>query len=139
MKPENISKLQSEFPNLFPNRWSLPSCGDGWFDIVYKICTEISLYLNAPINKKIKEKFYVTQIKEKFGSLCFYVCLSEPTIDVIIDKHELLSFDTCEECGASHAEMYSRRGWLKTICQSCADRIGNYKKYDKSILFKGHE
>jgi hypothetical protein len=130
MKIENKQKLKRDFPSFFRHRADI-SGGDGWFDIVHKICTEISLYLNASINQALRENFYVTQIKEKFGSLRFYVSLSEPTVDAIIDKYEVLSFDICEECGASHADMYIRHGWLKTICQKCADRLGDFKKYDK--------
>ena len=132
MSPENKQKLKYDFPDLFNARIEI-SCGDGWFEILHKIYTEISLYLNAPINKKLKEKFYVTQIKEKFGTLRFYVSISEPVIDDIINKYEDMSFDTCEICG-KNATMRTKNGWIITICTTCADAAGGYTDYDNSIF-----
>jgi len=57
------------------------------------------------------------QVKEKFGSLRFYMTIGTDEIYELIDKAEALSCKTCEECGES-GEARSG-GWIRTLCDTC--------------------
>lgn len=56
-----------------------------------------------------------TQVKEKFGTLRFYVYGSDKYCDGVISMAEALSGVTCEVCGNSGKTNNS--GWLKTLCE----------------------
>lgn len=80
-------------------------CGDGWASLIDPLiarCNEMGVT--------------VDQIKEKYGSLRFYV--SGPWDDQLqemIDKAEDASAQICEICGKPGILM-QRHGWLKTLC-----------------------
>lgn len=59
----------------------------------------------------------VAQVKEKFGSLRFYIDGGDDTIDNFITMAEFMSAITCEECGAP-GEM-SMAGWARVRCPTC--------------------
>ena len=68
--------------------------------------------------------FRIIQIKEKFGSLRFYIG-SVPTsskIFQIINKYEELSRHTCMWCGAP-AKTYDKNGWFITLCDNCKEKL----------------
>lgn len=63
---------------------------------------------------KPMEQIVATQVKEKYGTLRFYVSHSDEFIDGVIAMAESMSTRTCETCGAPG----KRRGggWLYTAC-----------------------
>jgi hypothetical protein len=67
--------------------------GDGWFAIVWRLCEDLE-----PI---VGEGFEVTQVKEKFGELRFYVRHGWRTeaIEKCIEAAQLEALRTCEVCG----------------------------------------
>jgi hypothetical protein len=67
----------------------------------------------------MKESFLpsASQVKEKFGTLRFYVHNETKEISDIIDKAEALSEETCELCGQTGKLI--AKGWCRTLCQSC--------------------
>lgn len=89
-------------------RWI--GCGPGW----YPILTRIEQRLN-----ELDPDYEVHQIKEKFGTLCFYWEGDIPNGDAIVDEAETESRRTCELCG-SPGHLRSKAGWLKTLCNACA-------------------
>lgn len=93
-------------------------CGDGWYDIIYKLCDELnSLYIQ---NGKDLNEILVQQVKEKYGSLRFYTGgLIEGGHD-IISKYEDLSAETCEICGKEGK--LTGAGWVQTLCDDCLKR-----------------
>lgn len=123
MKEELEQKLMDEFIFMeAKNVWTgeklnFPKsceCKDGWYNLIYNICKELNdLYISNRINP---EEIFVTQIKEKFGTIRFY---TNGLIDggyEIINKYEKLSEKTCEICGTK-GEMIVNRGWYQTLCE----------------------
>lgn len=70
------------------------------------------------IEQAEKEGADILQIKEKFGGLRFYVSGPSELLRQMIDTAELLSYKTCESCGAP-GEMRNSTYWLKTLCDAC--------------------
>ena len=122
MNKKNTNYLFKKYKKLFPAKdrkdlWqSLMgfgfSCGDGWFNIIDKLCECIQQYIN---NNDNVSQVIVTQVKEKFGGLRFYVSNSDEIIDGMIWLSEHLSYSTCEECGAE-GTCRECDNWFTTLC-----------------------
>ena len=70
--------------------------------------------LEAELEAEINALPRIDQIKEKFGSLRFYVSGASPEINNYIEFAEAMSSRTCEVCGAPGEK---RSGsWVKTLC-----------------------
>lgn len=67
------------------------------------------------------------QVKEKFGTLRFYVDKASNTQYNYIDFADLMSSRTCEECGKP-GETYPI-GWYQTLCEQHAD-----ERYGESAM-----
>lgn len=68
------------------------------------------------------EEFRITQIKEKYGELRFYVSAAHHSTYDIIHRYEKLSHKVCMICG-NPAELKWVNGWADTICDECWERI----------------
>jgi len=87
------------------------------------------LYENAPRKKQAPITLTVTQIKEKFGGLCFYYFGGDDEISGMVHFAESLSYKTCETCGTT-SNVGRTRGWIYTCCWDCLqknDRATNMK------------
>ena len=105
--------LLQRFPKMFeledgPKVWGF-ECGDGWFDLIYRLCKDL---------EKLDPNIQLTQVKEKFGGLRAYLsCIPNARILARICQAEEESMVTCEECGKP-----GRRGnikessWIITRC-----------------------
>ena len=82
------------------------SCGDGWLPMIQNLIQEL---IDAGWNKEI------SQIKEKFGSLRFYIGGGSDEMYTIIGKYEHKSLEICEECGEPGELVISNR-WWQTKC-----------------------
>jgi hypothetical protein len=71
--------------------------------------------------------FQVEQVKEKFGTLRFYVSGYTDEIHEFIHMAEELSYITCEKCGATTAKQRGR-GWIYTACKDCVKDPFDYTK-----------
>lgn len=125
MKQELEDKLFKKYPKMFPKGRDVNmkenlmcfgfSHGDGWFNILDELFTEIDKLL---INEN---EINMVQVKEKFGSLRVYydIIKGEDTlyndINNLIDKAESKSEITCEVCGKP-GECRNRIGWVSTVC-----------------------
>lgn len=90
---------------------NLCECDDGWLQLIHDLIEEL---IACGWDKK------VTQIKEKFGGLRFYIGSGTQEIYDIISKYEDLSNITCEVCGEK-GELRDDCGWrggrwYKTMC-----------------------
>lgn len=106
---EELDKLLCEkYPKMFVNRhksmqetcmcWGF-SCGDGWFDLIDQLCGNIQSYIDN--NKHLNvPQVTVDQVKEKFGTLRFYVTGGNELIRGMIWFAESMSGRICETCGA---------------------------------------
>jgi hypothetical protein len=109
MKPELEQQLIDKYPKLFSNKqfWGF-ECGDGWYDLLDYLCGSISRY------KHDAEDLYVDQVKEKFGTLRFYLSREDDVLHGMISMAEHMSGYICESCG-KRGELRNS-GWLYTAC-----------------------
>lgn len=95
-------------------------CGDGWFNIIWNLSEEL---------EKLHPNIKATQVKEKYGTLRFYIAgVPHEVFDDIymaIDQATLLSAKTCEECGAP-GQLCHAGYWFRTLCPECAKK-SNYE------------
>jgi len=109
MKQELQDKIFTDFPELFELRRPrkegekvMPSicygleCGDGWYDLIYTLCSQIANYIKW--NEK-DCKVQVLQVKEKFGGLRFYTNAVPDKIRGMINMAEAMSYKICDVCG----------------------------------------
>lgn len=118
MSPELDKKLCEKYPALFRDRYASvqESCmawgfdvGDGWYDIIEKLCQVI-----MEIADRDGLDPFATQVKEKFGTLRFYISGANDEIYNAIDRAEMLTEHTCEKCGKP-GQMRSM-AWIKVLC-----------------------
>lgn len=152
MNELNTQKLYADFPRLYRNAtdpyscmtWGF-ACGDGWFDIVYKLSADIEAdALAQGLDPASNVWPAALQVKEKFGTLNFYVGIpkddeSEDEDSVAIEQHgQILSIHpvpniesiralvaeaahrsatTCQRCGQPATLI--REGYWRTLCEQC--------------------
>ena len=129
---EELDKLLCEkYPKLFVNRhksmqetcmcWGF-SCGDGWFDLIDQLCANIQSYIDN--NKHLNvPQVTVDQVKEKFGTLRFYVTGGDDLIRGMIWFAESMSGRICETCGAPGKRRGN--GYIYTACDEHAKESDN--------------
>lgn len=102
----------------------------GWYDIVLQCHAELA---------KEDPDYMITQIKQKFGRLRYYIQTSvgywfvakgtQNHVKNIITKYETLSASTCEVTGKSGVLMRSPNGWFKTLNPEWASQNDTFKHY----------
>jgi hypothetical protein len=88
-------------------------CDSGWHPIVIKLHEDIL---------KIDPSYTLTQIKEKFGTLRYYIMTESPAVGriyALIKEAEFEAEHTCEMCGGQDAALRRNIFWWKTLCDSC--------------------
>jgi type IV secretion system protein VirD4 len=85
--------------------------GSGWHGLLFPIFEEIKLYNKENHGYKIR----IDQIKEKWGTLRFYVSDCPEYIQGMISIAEKESGHICEFCGAQ-GETVLINHWYKTLC-----------------------
>lgn len=116
-----------------PEQWGKYLPEAGWDDLL------------LDLDRKVAEwdpDYKILQAKEKFGTLRFYAAFSESAdkgtraiAQAFIDLAEEQSARICEACGASPAEARDG-GWIKTLCESCAEERGkkSVSKEEEELL-----
>jgi len=101
-------------------------CGDGWYTILENLLEKINNIQNKfnINNPSEKMDIKITQIKEKYGGLRFYMGGATTEIFNLIDEAEDLSYKTCETCG-SIEDIGQTEGWVVTICKKCIEKQEN--------------
>jgi hypothetical protein len=122
MNHERRDKIIKEHPHLFaypPAR--VFECSDGWLDIIEDLANKLE-----PLIVKWKEKNEVdelcigpcaSQIKEKYGTLRFYMLTDTDEMEKLIDEAEDRSSITCEKCGKPG--ILRGEHWYYTSCEEC--------------------
>ncbi|MCA1806515.1 MAG: hypothetical protein LC687_01425 [Actinobacteria bacterium] len=87
-------------------------CGDGWFDLIYKLCEDLA-------DMELPMDFEVIQVKEKFGGLRFYINGATEDVFDRINKAEEESYTICENCGEPSEGPERTKGWVSTLCETC--------------------
>lgn len=130
MSPELEQKLIDKYPKLFTDCRAAPNCspvalgfecGDGWFDLIDILSAQLS-ELDPIDNGEGIHPIRAVQVKEKYGTLRFYVGAATNEATALIDFAEALSARICETCG-NRGRGYGT-AWLKTLCDSCARQQG---------------
>jgi len=85
------------------------SVGPGWAKLVEE-CWYVCKNSKSPIT--------IMQVKEKFGTLRFYVGYASEEILDLINKYEDESAFICEQCG-NKGYTTKLKGWLRTLCDTC--------------------
>lgn len=122
--------------------WGL-AVGDGWYNILDQACALIQWHVSyrrnevAKIIKKQRKNIALeewevnklllpymhqpiaVQVKEKFGSLRFYMNGTDEYTDGILAMAESMSEVTCETCGCPSKISGSGTGWLTSQCERC--------------------
>ena len=103
--------------------------GDGWFKILFELVGAIK------VNDQKKGDWItkVTQIKEKFGGLRFYVTGTSDKNWALIRNAETKSYGVCEITGSEVEVGTWNNGWIRTICRKEALRMF-YDLSDKGDL-----
>ena len=125
-------KLLDDFPQLFRNRNETSMqrgfvCGDGWFDLIYKLCQDIdAVARESGLNPDSPEWPLCRQVKEKMGSLRFYVFAVDGLSEVYERISELRevasdrSLQICEYCGRLGEFVQDR---IATLCPEHARQV----------------
>ncbi len=96
---------------MYSNKPKITSCDFfdvqvGWYPLIKNLIDEL---ITLGWDKK------VTQVKEKFGGLRFYINGGSDEIYDKITEAEKLSHETCELCGKK-GELRTKIRWFTTLC-----------------------
>jgi len=129
MYAEQTARLLTAFPHLYRGRhlpltedlmsWGF-QCGDGWFALLYQVSQQLTDYASS--HPAVHEVIAV-QVKEKFGTLRFYVRGADAHIQALIDAVEAESAQICERDGTP-GRLRVRQGHSQTLCDSCGRVLG---------------
>ena len=84
-----------------------PEGGRGWMDLIKPL-----------VQRCNEEGVRIEQIKEKFGTLRFYVDSASEELYDAIHAAELASASICQYCGQPGKQKVIR-GWVYTMCGPC--------------------
>jgi hypothetical protein len=119
MKAELFDRLEAAFPHFFEHG-GYPSCGDGWFELIYETVEKVL---------QIDSNAQAFDIKEKYGELRISLMGYAEGTDAILDDAETKSRYICEMCGSMQG-VTQTSGWIYTMCQACLDK----RKYGRLSL-----
>ena len=103
----------------------LDNMPDGWrIAFGEQMCEEIR---EALLKANYLDKYFITQIKEKYGSLRWYDTGATEEVYKIIAKYEELSKRTCCVCGKPATKI--TRDWICPYCDDCYEKYESNQKY----------
>jgi len=140
MDDQRFEELAKRWPALFQKSGDFEfSIGEGWYDIIDILCGSLShpvesakrklkyamenpdakfnkpiLELEADVNRALEELPTIIQVKEKFGTLRFYVDGGTSEMHNYIEFAEAMTSRICEECGSPGKSRND--GWVKVLC-----------------------
>jgi len=91
-------------------------CGDGWYNLIDALCSLLDW--DPKTGGKLENPPVATQVKEKFGTLRFYVSGANEQQHNYITAFEHMSGKICETCGTT-VGVYFTKGWIKATCPDC--------------------
>lgn len=108
-----------------PTSTELNALDKGWrkaFGI--KICKEIKKALIKDGGIKALYRYRITQIKEKWGELCWYAAWDTKSTLGVISKYENISAHTCIDCGKK--AIGKTTGYILPYCKECKEKNDIY-------------
>lgn len=128
MSPEKTAELVAIYPPIFANTANLScirlfdfECGDGWFDLLKELIERLKAILEDRNNRIDPDEDFpmvVNQVKEKYGTLRFYMSCSTDRMDDAIEEAEKKSANTCENCGKP-GTLGQKNHWYMVRCEEC--------------------
>lgn len=138
MKEQNEKILTEKFPKLFKGMFEERvkknnnepfrpiafgfECGDGWYTLIHDLSEKLETLINK-LPEEEQKHIYAVQVKEKFGTLRFYMSGATDEMYDLINKAEEASYNICETC--SKPSIVIGESWLVNQCKGC------YIKYAK--------
>ena len=116
-----LSELPKKYPRLFNDKPFYFECNDGWYDLID------TLLLHIERNLKPEQVVYISQIKEKFGTLRFYCHDVDEETYAMIDFAQMMSGKICEVCG-NRGQVRDDVGWYYTSCEEHKRGCEEYKR-----------
>lgn len=124
MKKELDEALVKDFPNLYKNRngnmketammWGF-ECGSGWEPLIRKLSEGLEAEI-LKLPEADREYHCASQVKEKYGTLRYYMHGETDEMSKLINIAENESEITCETCG-KEGKLDNKTGWLYTACE----------------------
>jgi hypothetical protein len=130
MNKENDELLCERYPKIFADRradmrttcmcWGF-ECGNGWMWLIDQLCKALQDRIDN--TSPHPPQVIAAQVKEKFGSLRFYISGGDEGAQGMIDLAEHMSINICEACG-SIKNVGRTSGWISVRCEDCAKAEG---------------
>lgn len=123
MNNERREKIIKDHPKLFTHV-NYFECQDGWLGIIEKLSDSLEPLIEDWIKKNPEEAKdcypCCSQVKEKYGSLHFYMSTETDEMSRLITEAETESCLTCEICG--NPGRIRGEFWYSTTCDDHAER-----------------
>jgi hypothetical protein len=123
MKREYDEALCEEFPLLYANRHCSPrevplgfgiECKEGWYPLLRELSARLeALIQQLPADERAQ--YRADQVKEKLGTLRFYMARQTEEMVAAIREAEARSACTCEYCGTP-GSLRIVADWRITLC-----------------------
>jgi hypothetical protein len=121
-------RLASTYPNLYTDMHGDPrvtcmafgiAVRRGWWPIIEELSAKLEAIITEWKETYTDDEYYprAAQVKEKFGTLRFYMTHHIDGFDGPIREAEGKSAVTCEKCGVPGK--LRDTGWLFTLCDEC--------------------
>ena len=108
-----LADIVEKYTKIFPADFSF-ECLGGWSGIIDVLCQRLQDRTDLYEDPQVQ----AMQIKEKFGTLRFYVDQASEIQFTLIDETEEHSAQVCDVCGArAHLR---NDGWMMTRCDQHA-------------------
>lgn len=128
MTQERRDKIVADHPLLF----SYPigtffDCADGWLDLIEDLANKleplIKKFISENPSESAKDFPCASQVKEKYGTLRFYMLTETDEMSKLVHEAEDKSAKICENCGKEGR----LRGdhWYYTLCDECWEKRSN--------------
>ncbi len=115
MKKEYSDYLATTYPKIFSGKYGGFAIDDGWFNIINQACQLIQSHIDW--SKGECTRVVARQVKEKFGTLRFYVDGGDDYCRGVIAMAESMTGVTCEKCGDIGESRHG--GWVHVYCNTC--------------------
>jgi hypothetical protein len=118
MRAQLQHALVKEFPLLYED--SSIECGDGWFYLIRDLSKKLYPLIEKARMTSNEFDIYptVSQVKEKYGTLRFYMYSSTDEMNDLIYIAEDQSPYICELCGEA-GTIDESKCWLECRCKTC--------------------
>lgn len=124
MTEELEKKLSGKYPGIFPaqhNGSFYFECNDGWYGLIDSLCAVIQAHVtHKELNGVDHSESCAVQVKEKWGTLRFYVSGYDDYVYGAIAMAEMQSGVICELCGAAGTRI--KKAHIQTLCVPCHER-----------------